>query len=102
MILEERSKKILMHFYIPITEGRQALLKILMASPNEIFSTMDVSQQLKNNGVAMSSSAITNHLIMFQTRHIIRPFNDRIVKKKKRGRPETRFVLNHDLMKGIP
>src|SRR5688572_5144270 len=101
MNVSETTIQVLDHFSIPETEIRRALLEILLLFPNEIHSINGVNLNLKSNGISISSDALIQNLLMFQIRGLIKTVNLESDMKRKRGRPQLKFVLNHDLISQI-
>jgi Fe2+ or Zn2+ uptake regulation protein len=101
MNVSETTTQILDHFSIQETEIRKALLEILLLLPNEIHSIDGVNQKLKSKGMSISLGALVQNLLMFQIRGLIKTVNLEADMKRKRGRPQLKFVLNHDLISQI-
>jgi Fe2+ or Zn2+ uptake regulation protein len=101
MNVSETTIQLLDHFSIPETEIRKALLQILLLLPNEIHSIKGVSQNLKSKGISISSGALVQNLLMFQIRGLIKTVNLESDMKRKRGRPQLKFMINHVLMSQI-
>jgi Fe2+ or Zn2+ uptake regulation protein len=99
--MEDRLYKILSYLSIRNTEVRQEILRILLALPLEILSIKEITQRLKSNGVPTSHSSIIETLLMFQMRGLIRLLDTDKSKKRKRGRPESNFIFNHDLISEV-
>lgn len=101
MSTKEKPLKILAHLAIPATEIPQTLVEILLTTPDEIYSVNSMNEKLKSKGVSISVGALVLNLLMFQMRNIIKTVEEEIVMKRKRGRPQLKFILNHDLISKI-
>lgn len=101
MHVSETTIQVLGHLSIPETEMRKALLEILLLLPQDIHSINGVSQNLKSKGISTTPGTLVHNLLMFKIRGLIKIVNLETVTKRKRGRPQLKFMINHDLISRI-